>query len=84
MYLFQETSNPYTKNEYIVTTTYNDKMALYETNITFFTTKLVTVTVQRYKMRTEAIRGHNSWLYTLRQEEFALRDVDTAELYWEV
>lgn len=39
------------------------------------------VPVQRYKMRNEALRGHNTWLHTLRQEDFALRDVDTAELY---
>lgn len=83
LYLGQVTKNPFTNKSFLVITFYNEKNGLYETHVMYFSKKLqmLEVPVQRYKMRTEALRGHNAWLRTLRQEDFALRDVDTAELY---
>ena len=78
----QTTVNPYTGKAYTLSTWYNPRRALYETTISFYMNdRSGTIPIQRYKMRKEALRGHNTWLRTLRQEDFALRDVDTAELY---
>ena len=77
--------NPYTSITYTLSTQYNPRKALYETIIGFYMNDgsghYITIPIQRYKMRTEALRGHNTWLYTLRQEEFAFRNIDTAELH---
>ena len=83
LYLGQVTKNPFTNKPFLVITFYNEKNGLYETHVIYFSEKLqmLEVPVQRYKMRNEAMSGHNTWLRTLRQEDFALRDVDTAELY---
>ena len=83
LYLGQVTKNPFTNKPFLVITFYNEKNGLYETHIIYFSKKLQMseVPVQRYKMRTEALRGHNTWLRTLRQEDFAFRNVDTAELH---
>lgn len=81
--LGQVTKNPFTNKPFLVITFYDEKKDLYATHIIYSPKKyfLIEVPVQRYKMRTEALRGHNTWLYTLRQEDFALRNIDTAELH---
>lgn len=83
LYLGQVTKNPFTNKSFLVITFYNERNGLYETHIIYFSEKLqmLEVPVQRYKMRKEAISGHNAWARTLRQEDFTVRNVDTAKLY---
>ena len=83
LYQGQVIQNPYSKKLFLVITFYDKKKDLYATYIIRFPKKylMIEVPVQRYKMRTEALRGHNAWLYTLRQEDFTLRNIDTAELH---
>ena len=77
--------NPYTGKTYTLSTWYNPRRALYETAISFYMNNrsghYITIPIQRYKMRKEAIGGHNAWAKTLHQENFAVRNVDTAKLY---
>ena len=82
-YQGQIIQNPYSKKPFLVITFYDERKGLYATHIIYPLKKylIIEVPVQRYKMRTEALRGHNTWLYTLRQEDFALRNIDTAELH---
>ena len=74
-----------TVNPYALTTWYNPRRALYETVISFYMNDgsghYITIPIQRYKMRKEAISGHNAWARALHQENFAVRNVDTAKLY---
>ena len=79
----QVIQNPYSKKPFLVITFYDETKDLYATHIIYSLKKylMIEVPVQRYKMRTEALRGHNTWLRTLRQEDFAFRNVDTAELH---
>lgn len=83
--MIQTTVNPYTGRAYALSTWYNLRKALYETVISFYMNDgsghYITIPIQRYKMRKEAISGHNAWTRTLRQEDFAVRNVDTAKLY---
>lgn len=83
--LTQTTINPYTGRAYAISTWYNKYRGLYETIVSFYSRdgsgRYITVPIQRYKMRKEAISGHNTWIETLRQQDFALRNVDTAKLY---
>ena len=83
LYQGQIIQNPYSKNFFLVITFYDEKKDLYVTHIIHSPNKylIIEVPVQRYKMRTEALRGHNTWLRTLRQENFAFRNIDTAELH---
>lgn len=83
LYQGQIIQNPYSKKLFLVITFYDKKKDLYATHIIRFPKKylMIEVPVQRYKMRTEALRGHSTWLHTLRQEDFALRNIDTAELH---
>ena len=83
LYQGQTIQNQYSKKLFLVITFYDQKRDLYATHIIYSLKKylMIEVPVQRYKMRTEALRGHNAWLYTLRQEDFALRNIDTAELH---
>ena len=83
--MIQDIVNPYTGRAYALLTWYNPRRALYETVISFYMNDgsghYITIPIQRYKMRKEAISGHNAWARTLRQEDFAVRNVDTAKLY---
>ena len=80
--MIQTTVNPYTGIAYTLSTWYNPRRALYETVISFYMNDgSGTIPIQRYKMRKEAIGGHNAWARALRQENFAVRNVDTAKLY---
>lgn len=83
LYQGQIIQNPYSKNFFLVITFYDEKKDLYVTHIIHSPNKylMIEVPVQRYKMRTEALRGHNTWLRTLRQEDFTFRNIDTAELH---
>ena len=83
LYQGQIIQNPYSKNFFLVITFYDEKKGLYATHIIYSPQKylMIEIPVQRYKMRTEALRGHDTWLRTLRQEDFAFRNVDTAELH---
>lgn len=83
LYQGQIIQNPYSKKYFLVITFYDEKKDLYTTHIIHSPNKylMIEVPVQRYKMRTEALRGHNTWLRTLRQEDFAFRNIDTAELH---
>ena len=79
--MIQTTVNPYTGKAYALSTWYNPRRALYETVISFYMNDgsghYITIPIQRK----EAISGHNAWARTLRQEDFAVRNVDTAKLY---
>lgn len=83
LYKAQIVKNSYVSKAFLVITFNNEKNGLYETHIIYSPKKysLIEVPVQRYKMRTEAIEGHNAWLYTLRQEDFVIRNINTAELH---
>ena len=83
LYQGQIIQRPYSKNFFLVITFYDEKKDLYVTHIIHSPNKylMIEVPVQRYKMRTEALRGHNTWLRTLRQEDFTFRNIDTAELH---
>ena len=83
LYQGQVIQNPYSKKFFLVITFYDEKKDLYTTHIIYTYQKylMIEVPVQRYKMRAEALRGHDTWLHTLQQEDFTLRDIDTAQLH---